>query len=644
MAIRGVKAAALACLAASPALAAPELDGVIADHAVLQRGRPIVLTGTAAPGEPLTLTLAGQSANVTTGRNGRFRTRLPALPAGGPYQLVVTAKSGSLVVRDLLIGDVFLCSGQSNMEFAVDGSQDRFQAFGSADDGLRLMTVAKGSTVDVQPKLARPAVWAAAAPATISPFSAACYFMVQELRRTAGVPIGAILSAWSGSRISAWIDEPGLRDAGMEREADILRLYRRDAVAGTRAAVGQWEEWWRAQSGDRPGREPWPPNSALAWAAVPRIGPFRTWNVAGMASYQGMVWFRREVTLTAAQASLRAVLSLGVVDDADRAWINGKPVGGSSNAGLQRNYVVPPGTLVAGRNVIVVNADNNYQDGGLVGPANVIGLNLADGSSVPLADGWSYAAGGPVKVGPPRAPWDDIRGAGTLYNAMIAPLGPIALAGVAWYQGESDVDIPRYDARLAAMMRGWRRQFGVADLPFAIVQLPDFGPFATQPVESGWPVLRNEQRKAVETDGHAAVAVTIDVGDPLDLHPPQKREVGRRLARAMRAMAYGHAASRSGPRIASAARTPDGGLTLRFADVTGALATRGSDQAIGFELCGAATGSCRYAPARASGSEVAIAGDGKPVTRVRYAWADSPTVNLFDQAQLPAGPFEITVP
>jgi len=636
--------AALAFTLAAPAIAAPELDGVIADHAVLQRGHPIALTGTAAPGEALTLALGGRSASIRADREGRFRATLPALPAGGPYQLVVTARSGDLVFRDLLIGDVFLCSGQSNMEFTVDRSQDGFQAFGSADDGLRLMTVAKGSTAEIQPRLARPPVWAAAAPATVSPFSAACYFMVQDLRRTAGVPIGAILSAWSGSRISAWIDEAGLRAAGMDREVDILDLYRRDAVAGMRAAAGQWEQWWRAQSGDRPGHEPWQPDAALDWQAVPRIGPFRSWNVPGVASYQGMVWFRREVTLTAEQARQPALLSLGVVDDADRAWINGKPVGGSSNAGLQRNYVIPPGTLVAGRNVVIVNADNNYMDGGLIGPAEVMKLTLAEGGDIPLSDGWLYALGGPVRAGPPRAPWDDIRGAGTLYNAMIAPLGPVALTGIAWYQGESDVDIARYDARLGAMMRGWRRQFGIPDLPVAIVQLPDFGPAAAQPVESGWARLRDEQRRAAEADGHAALAVTIDVGDPLDLHPPQKREVGRRLARAMRAMAYGDAAAPSGPRIASAARTPAGGVTLHFADVTGTLETRGSAQAIGFELCGDAPGSCRYAAARASGNTVSIAGNGGPVTRVRYAWADSPAVNLFDRAPLPAGPFEINLP
>lgn len=633
----------LAAALAGPAWAAPTLDGVIGDHAVLQRDRPILLSGRTAPGEALTLTLAGHATATTADASGHFTVSLPPLKAGGPYELAVVATSGTLLVRDLLIGDVFLCSGQSNMEMSVQGSQDAGERFGSADDGLRLTTIEKAFATTPQPALARPAAWAAAGPANVGPFSAACYYMVQELRRAEQVPVGAILSAWSGSRISAWIDERGLHEAGMQREVDTLALYRRDAIAGMRAATAAFEEWWRQQSGDRPGAEPWQPDAALDWKPMPHVGPFRSWGSGGLASYQGMVWFRRQLTLTSEQASQQAILSLGVVDDADRTWINGKPVGGSSNAGLLRNYLVPPGTLVAGRNTITVNDDNNWMDGGLVGPASQMRLSFADGTNIALAEGWSYAPGGRVKTGPPRSPWDDIRGAGTLYNTMIAPLGPIALAGVAWYQGESDVDISGYDVRLGAMMRGWRRQFGIADLPFAIVQLPNFGPTATAPIESGWPVLRNEQRKAVESDGHAAVAITIDIGDPRDLHPPQKREVGRRLARAMQTMVYHRALSPSGPRVVSASRGANGGVVVHFADVTGSLQTRSAAQAIGFELCGAAPGSCRYATARATGGDVIVAGDGKPVARVRYAWADSPEVNLFDGAGLPAGPFEIAI-
>jgi len=226
---------------------------------------------------------------------------------------------------------------------------------------------------------------------------------------------------------------------------------------------------------------------------------------------------------------------------------------------------------------------------------------------------------------------------------MIAPFGHFGLKGIAWYQGESDTGIPGYEARLSAMMTDWRRQLGEPALPFAIVQLSSYGTPATKPGPSGWAEVREAQRLAAERDGHAAIAVTIDLGDPLDIHPGEKHEVGRRLARVMAALAYDNPAPPSGPRIASARRLPDGSIALTFTGVTGALHTRSSDRAIGFELCGDTEGSCRYAVGLAEGDHVALPNDGKPVIRVRYAWADSPTVNLFDEVPLPAGPFEVAI-
>lgn len=635
---------ALAAMAAAPACATPTLGGVLTDHAVVQRGQPIVITGTAEPGEAVTLSLAGESAGGKADAGGHFRVTLAPLPAGGPYELVLAAKSGLVTVHDLLIGDVFLCSGQSNMEMPVERSQDSFQIFASADDRLRLLTVPQQTSFTPRADWQRPPAWVAAGPATSGGFSAACFYMAQELRKTAKVPIGAIHSSWGGSRISAWMDAPGLREAGMGDRVDMLRLYARDTPAAIQASSAVWEAWWRDQSGSKAGSEPWQPDAALDWQPVPRIGEFNRWGIAELADYIGMVWYRNEITLTPAQAGQQAVLAIGRVDDADLTWVNGKPVGGSSNAGTPRTYLISPGTLRSGRNTITVNDDNVYASGGMTGPEDAMKLSFADGTSIPLASGWRFAIGGKPRTNAPRAPWDDINGAGTLYNAMIAPLGPTALAGVAWYQGESDTDLAGYDIRLSAMMRDWRRQFGIADLPFAIVELSAYGAPANGPGESGWANLRDIQRRIAEADGHAAVAVTIDLGDPLDIHPGEKHEVGRRLARAMRALAYREGVAPSGPRIVSAMRATGGGAILTFADVGDGLVSRGADRAIGFELCGPEKGSCRYAAGIVSGNSVTLPGDGKPATRIRYAWADTPAVNLFGRSGLPAGPFEIGLP
>ncbi|MET0308201.1 MAG: sialate O-acetylesterase [Sphingomonas sp.] len=633
----------MACMAASPALASPSLEGAIGDHAVLQRGQPIRLAGTAAPGEVVTITLAGETGSAKADAQGRFSLRLDALQAGGPYKLVVAAASGLVTYRDILIGDVYLCSGQSNMEMPVERSQDSGQIFSSADDQLRLLTVPKAVAYAPETHFSQALGWVHAGPATTGSFSAACFYMAQELRKTAKVPIGAIHSSWGGSRVSAWMDEPGLRAADMGSDVDTLRLYARDTLAATRAASAVWEAWWRKQSGDRPSEEPWNRNDGLAWKPVPRIGYFGSWGVPELAPYVGMLWFRKEITLTPEQAAQQAILSLGPIDDADRTWINGKPVGGSSNAATPRSYIVPKGTLVAGRNIVFINDDNVYADGGMGGPADALRLDFSDGSSVPLGEGWQYAFAGKPKTNAPRAPWDDINGAGTLYNAMIAPLGPIGLAGVAWYQGESDTDLPGYDRRLAAMMRDWRRQFGIAGLPFAIVQLSAYGEPAAAPGESGWAGLRNTQYRVAAADHNAAAVVTLDLGDPLDIHPGEKHEVGRRLARAMRSLVYKEAVPASGPVPLSARRNADGTVSVKFAGVTGTLLARGSDRAIGFELCAAGPRSCRYVLGKPQGDEVVLAGDGNPATRIRYAWADAPAVNLFDKAGLPAGTFELDI-
>ncbi|HEX5184494.1 MAG TPA: sialate O-acetylesterase [Allosphingosinicella sp.] len=633
---------------ALPAAAAPRLDPLFGDHAVLQRDHPITVTGTAASGEAVAVTLGTSRGSGRAGADGRFAIALPALPAGGPFTLAVSAPSGKAEAQDILVGDVFLCSGQSNMELQVQNAQDAWnQSQASADDKLRLITIAKATALVPRADFAQPPAWSVAGPETVRPFSAACYYMVQDLRKRTGVPIGAIHSSWGGTQISAWMGEAAQRAVGRGAQADLLRLYATDPAAAARQAGLAWEDWWRRATGDRPGAEPWQPdrqsNGGLDWKPVPKIDYWEHWGVPELAAYDGMVWFRQAVTLTAAQARQGAILAIGPVDDMDMTWLNAIPVGSGGNPTSPREYRIAPGVLRPGRNVIVVNAHDVYANGGMPGPAEIMKLTLADGTILPLGAGWSYAIERRTPPGQPRVPWDDVAGAGVIYNAMIAPLGGLGLKGVAWYQGESDTDSPGYEARLGAMMADWRRQLGQPTLPFAIVQLANYGTPATRPGPSGWAEVREAQRLAAARDGHAAIATIIDLGDPLDIHPGEKHEVGRRLARVMDSLAYGDPAPPSGPQIASARRLPDGGIALTFTGVTGALHTRSSNRAIGFELCGEAEGSCRYASGRVEGDRVVLPGDGGQVTRVRYAWADNPTVNLFDEAPLPAGPFEVGV-
>lgn len=639
-----VMAAGASVLAFGSAQAAPRFDPMFGDHAVIQRDHPVMVTGRAEPGEAVNLSFAGQSRDVRADKDGRFEARFDAVAKTGPVELVARAPSGEARAQDIAIGDVFVCSGQSNMELEVRNAQDAMgQIRGSADADLRLMLIPR-AVADVPLRdFPKAPEWRVASPDSVPNFSAACFYMARELRKTAKVPIGAIASSWGGSRISPWMGARALEAVGQGAQASLVALHGRDPVAAERMASREWESWWRKQTGDAPGKEPWQPGAALDWAPVPKIGPWEEWGVPALSAYNGMVWYRREIELTPAQAKASARLSTGLLDDVGRVWINGQPVGMNARSWQPSSFDVPAGVLKPGKNVLIINILDTYANGGLSGPAELMKLSFGADGDLALGDGWRYAVPAKTPEGAPRVPWGDTAGSGTLYNGMIAPLGPIGVKGVAWYQGESDVDLPGYEDRMRAMMADWRRQFGSPDAAFVAVQLAAYGPPLTKEGESGWAAMRQTQYRAMAADAHGGLATAIDIGDPFDIHPGEKQEVGRRLARAMRAVAYGEPVSRSGPQGARASATADGGATVEFTGLTGALHTRSAAQAIGFELCGAEAGSCRFAPGRVNGTRVVLAGDGRPATRVRYAWADSPVINLYDEAPLPVGSFELPI-
>ncbi|HWT13514.1 MAG TPA: sialate O-acetylesterase [Allosphingosinicella sp.] len=639
------RAAALAALVMSAQVAAqPTLDPLFSDHAVLQRGRPIAVWGTAAPSERVTVTLGSASASARAGRDGRWRVALPAMDAGGPYTLSAAGASGAGVqAQDLQIGDVWLCSGQSNMEWPVSQALNGGNEAQNAQDGLvRILTVPQRTAIAPEVSLPTEVRWQTVSPETIRDFSAACWFMVRDLRQSQDVPIGAIDASWGGTRIRPWMSEAAVRAVGDVEDAELLALHRRDPVAAARRFGEAWGRWWRERTGDSAGAEPWRDSSRLAWRPVPSISPWEQWGDPAFADFNGSVWVRRKVVLTEAEASGGATLSLGVIDDLDQTFVNGVGVGSSFGWALAREYRLPPGLLRAGENEILVNIGDSWGFGGFQGPAERLRLTLSDGTPKPLGEGWEYSVVDPSVGTPPRAPWDSHAGVATIYNGMIAPLRDFGLRGVAWYQGESDVGVPGYAGRLAAFMAAWRDQFDAPRLPFLIVSLANFGSFATTPVASGWAELREQQRLGADRDPNAALVVAMDLGERTDIHPPNKQEVGRRLARAARALAYGAAEPGSGPEILRARRSGEG-VVLEFAGVTGSLRTWSGERALAFELCAEAQESCRFADATAAGTIVRIADDGRPATRVRYAWADSPVTNLYDEAPLPVGPFEVPI-
>jgi sialate O-acetylesterase len=350
------------------------------------------------------------------------------------------------------------------------------------------------------------------------------------------------------------------------------------------------------------------------------------------------MWARVRFTLTPEQAAQGATLSLGAIDDFDRTFVNGEAVGQTFMYNKPRDYAVRPGLLKAGTNEVLVYVLDTGGGGGFWSPPETLKLALADGTAQPLAEGWQYSLISPDVGSPPLPPWDENPGVTTLYNGMIAPLGAIHLRGVAWYQGEADVGKDDYDRRLAAMMAGWRGQFGDSTTPFLIVGLAGYGQPVTAPAASAWAALIDHQRKAADTDAHAALVSAIDIGERDDIHPVNKQEVGRRLALAAEALAYGRKGPLT-PKLLSASRSGSTVL-IRFDQP---LTVYGGASVLGVELCADTQQSCRYATAKTEGSALLIADDGKPATRIRYAWADYPIVNLYGPERLPVPPFEAPI-
>jgi len=637
--------------------AATLLHPVFQDHLVLQRDEPINVWGESPPRDSLSVSLNERTVPVQADEHGRWHATLPAVPAGGPHELTVRTQSGqSQTVNDVLVGDVWLCSGQSNMVLQVHRSLDsRSEIANSANDAIRMLTVPETSSARALDTFMQPVTWKVASPSTVPDFSAACFYFARELRKKIDVPMGLIVAAWGGSRIQTWMSDAALRAAGNDDALDVLAMYTERPAAAHARWGAIWESWWLQRTHDRRESAPWAIKAAGEWRSAPRgLGFWEQWGVPELASYDGMLWYRTTVTLSEQQAQQPAMLSLGRVDEMDQTWVNGRPIGNVPGAaqtdteavvgpGPGRTYRLPRGTLKAGANVIVVNVLDTYSLGGLVGPAEERALRFSDGSSVALNNEWRYQIPPAGIEDPPRPPWDPTRGLGALYNAMIAPLGDLSIRGVAWYQGEANTTTSAtYGDMLTRFMADWRGKFG-ADLPFLIVQLANYGQPPTAPGESGWAEVREAQRLAVANDPHAGLAIAIDIGERYDIHPSNKQEVGRRLARAARRVVYGEQIAPSGPVVRSA-RKDGTTVVVRFGDVADHLIAYSSDAPIGFELCGSDVGSCRYAKARIEHDRVVLdAAAFASATRVRYCWADSPVCTLFDTARLPAGPFQIEV-
>ncbi|HEU0305518.1 MAG TPA: sialate O-acetylesterase [Lysobacter sp.] len=606
---------------------------MFSDGAVVQRDQPLPVWGWATPGAKIEVALDGRSATATAADDGAWRVELPAHGAGGPFELTVREGSGDIVtVRDVLVGDVWLASGQSNMEWPVAQAQDAEKEIAAANDaGIRHFKVPKSWSGQPEARLTG-GDWRAASPQTVGQFSAVAYYFARELRARTGVPIGIIDSTWGGSNIETWTDASSLGVDAPTIAAKLREVREADerTLASTRQRIARWPEG----AGDASWKDASLDDSDWDTLPVPAL-----WEAAGYTGMDGVAWYRTTFELTAPEAAAGVVLALGMIDDSDEAWVNGQRVGGLTNRwSTPREYRVAPQALREGINHLAVRVTDTGGGGGIHGDAGLVYLQPLGGARRALSASWKFR---PASV--TVAMQDDKNQIETLlFNQMIHPLQPYPLRGIIWYQGESNANVTgqayRYRDQFATLIRAWRSDWKQPALPFLWVQLANFRSGADTATHSPWAMLRESQSHALSLPA-TAQTVAIDIGDPADIHPLNKQEVGRRLALAARHVAYGESLVYSGP-VYRTAKFHGGRVRIAFDMQGSALATRGSQAVQGFEVAG---DDRHFHPARAviKGKKVVVSSDAVAQPRaVRYAWSDNPEqANLTNREGLPASPF-----
>lgn len=658
--IHSVCLALVATLGCSSASSDVRLPRLIGDRMVLQRNEPVPVWGWADPGEKVQIDFHRTTSTVQADKKGKWSASLGPFPAGGPYQLKITGKN-RIVLQDVLIGDVWLASGQSNMEWPVLSGSDQVvnaeeEVAAAKFPNIRLFAVERNSALQTATDVATKG-WQAVTPESVASFSAVAYFFGRELHQRHKVPIGLIESDWGGTTAEAWISKSALVE--FEDFKPTLELLQEKSKAKYEAQLQQKHSWLEKHGledrGKVDGRYSWadPAFNAKDWPTVEFPRPV---TAAGndFDGFGGVVWFRKEILLPKEAAGCDLTLRLDQAMKDDTTFFNGEKIGETQGYAPPRNYSVPGNLVRAGRNVVTVRlvgmTDAHSQYIGLFGPADKITAE-ACGTTVSLAGNWTYQPG-PSLAGFPtidstlKAIYRQDAPPTTLFNGMIHPLISYRIKGVIWYQGESNADNSRratqYRTLFPALIQNWREQWGY-DFPFLFVQLAGFGPNKPEPAEYSWAELREAQSMALAL-AHTGMATAIDIGDEKDIHPRNKLDVGRRLALVAAKVAYGEDIVHSGPTYQSMKVEGDR-VRIKYSSVGSGLLIKDKYGYVqGFEIAGA-DGRFVWAHATPDEKDILVFNDSirQPVA-VRYAWTNTPDGNVFNEEGLPALPFRTDAP
>lgn len=644
---------ALTTLGVSSSWAEVRLSPIFQSGMVLQQGRNTQIFGTGNPGEHVWIDLSGSKAEAIAGSDGRWFVGVRTPKAGGPYTLAIRDAAGKTQrLTDVLVGEVWFCSGQSNMEWEANWFNGRRFEIGDTNfPNLRMFKHTK--RVSANPRYDALGTWEKPNAENTRAFSLVGFLFARQLHQKLNVPVGIICSAWGGTPAESWIDMPGL--SGRPELASLVQKYQQSANPGS-DVLRQYQqavEAWRTVAFDPGSRISWAGPTVeepVAWRDIDLPAAFETKGV----TYDGVTWVRKTVDIPATLAGKDLTLELGPIDDFDTTYFNGEKVGQTgpevANAyAAPRKYTVPGALVKAGPNVIAIRVIDTGGGGGLTGPGP---MRIGDGETfVSLAGTWSYriaidfvdpeqlkrftAPTPPVGMDDPWLPT-------SLFNGMVASVAPYSMKGAIWYQGESNVGrAAEYSVLFPEMIRAWRRVWNDPNLAFNFVQLASYNTPGDSTTDSSWAELRESQTDALKLP-NVGMAVAIDIGEQNDIHPFKKGEVADRLARVALVKSYGKRVESMGPTLRGF-KLLDGAIRLRFTHAKG-LKTNDGGPVRGFAIAGI---DGKYFPAEVTidREELVLRNPNvkRPVS-VRYGWADFSPANLVNGEGLGAPPFRTDRP
>lgn len=622
-------------LLAAPAFCDVQLPKIFGDNMVLQRDKDINIWGWANPKEKVTVQLNKQSKIVITGKDGKWKLSLAAEAAGGPYQLIVKGKN-TITINNVLIGDVWICSGQSNMEWTLQNTNNATEEIRQANyPSIRHFEVPKSVATEPQKDL-KGGSWKVATPENAWSFTAVGYFFARELTKELNVPIGLLHTSWGGTHSETWTSKeafqgsdefkemiasmPAINIDSLAKQKATATLKRIEQLQGPidvpASAIKNYKEISFDDS---------------QWKTMTAPG---AWEGQSLGDFDGIVWYRKSFDISAVEAGKEATIELAMVDDIDISFVNGQEIGRTNGYNVKRSYRIPAGILKAGSNVVAVRVEDTGGGGGIHGDKSQMKIIIGN-SERSLAGTWRFRveslAKGALSIGPNSYPT-------LLFNAMISPVTPLAIKGVIWYQGESNAWRGyQYRKAFPLMITDWRKHWRQGDFPFYFVQLASYN--AGSKNGSNWAELREAQTQTLSLP-NTGMAVTSDIGEPNDIHPRNKQDVGKRLAAIALNRTYAKPRVDSGPMYKSM-EVKDDKIILTFTDTGGGLITKDKyGYRKGFEIAGE-NQKFQFAKAYIEGNTVVVYHDNiKNPVAVRFGWADDASENnLFNVEGFPAIPF-----